>query len=120
MLWEVVSTGSAIKAVVAQSQKVSGLLMNPCVSWSRNAFSDSVDGFTSLELLSNRCDQSLGFLFAEIEVFGGSLDQSFKGSSFVGVSHATFLASSPDRCTTGVHKTTPRCHHRILDQRFRL
>ena len=122
MLWEVVSTGSAIKAVAAQSQKVSGLLMNPCVSWSKNVFSDSVVGFgiESLELLRNRCDQSLRFLFAEIQVFGCSLDQSFKGSSFVVVSHATFLASSPNRCTDRVHKTTPRCQQGILDHRFNL
>ena len=120
MLWEVVNTESAIKAEAAQSQKVSGLLMNPCVSWSKNVFSDSVVGFESLELLRNRCDQSFRFLFAEIEVFGGSLDQSFKGSSFVGVSHATFLASSPDRCTIRVHKTTRTCHRSTLDYSFNL
>ena len=59
MLSEVVNTESAIKAEAAQSQKVSGLLMNPCVSWSKNVFSDSVVGFESLELLSNRSDQCL-------------------------------------------------------------
>ena len=59
MLWEVVNTESAIKAEAAQSQKVFGLLTNPCVSWSKNAFSDSVVGFESLELFRNRCDQSL-------------------------------------------------------------
>ena len=59
MLSEVVNTESAIKAEAAQSQKVSGLLMNPCVSWSKNVFSDSVVGFESLELLRNRSDQSL-------------------------------------------------------------
>jgi len=32
MLWEVVNTESAIKAEAAQSQKVFGLLTNPCVS----------------------------------------------------------------------------------------
>ena len=58
MLWEVVNTESAIKAEAALSQRASGLLMNPCVSWSKNAFSDSVVGFESLELLRNRSDQS--------------------------------------------------------------
>ena len=59
MLWEVVNTESAIKAEAAQSQKDSGLHMNPYVSWSKNAVSDSVVCFESLELLRNRCDQSL-------------------------------------------------------------
>ena len=107
MLWEVVNTESAIKAEAAQSQKDSGLHMNPCVSWSKNAVSDSVVGFESLELLRNRCDQSLRFLFAEVEVCGCFLDQSFKRSSFAVISHTTCLASSPDRCTTRVHKITP-------------
>ena len=74
MLLEVVSTESAIKAEAAQSQKVSGLPMNLCVSSSKNAFSDSVLGFESLELLRNRCNQSLRFLFTEIEVVGCFLD----------------------------------------------
>ena len=59
MLLEVVNTESAIKAESAQSQKVSGLLTNLCVSWSKNAFSDSVVGFELLELFRQWGDQSV-------------------------------------------------------------
>ena len=53
MLLEVVNTESAIRAAAAPSQKGSGLRMNPCVSSSKSAFTDSVIGFKSLELLRN-------------------------------------------------------------------
>ena len=59
MLWEVVNTESVIKAEAAQSQKVSGLLTNPCGSSSKNGFSDSVVGFELLELFRQWSDQSV-------------------------------------------------------------
>ena len=53
------STGFAIKAEAAQSQKGSGLLTNPCGSSSKNGFSDSVVGFELLELFRQWSDQSV-------------------------------------------------------------
>ena len=53
MLLEVVSTESAIRAAVAPLQKGSGLRTNLCVSSSKSAFTESVIGFESPELLRN-------------------------------------------------------------------
>ena len=108
MLLVVDSTEFAIRAEAAQSQKVSGLPMNPCESSSKNEFSDSVVGFESFELLGNWCDQSFRFLFTQVEVFGCLLDQSFKRSSFAVVIHLCFLANLPTRCTV------PRFHQLVL------